>query len=117
MSKIITIVDHIGRTVIGSVKDQNETTLTLDNPVIIHVQPNPQTGQLQVQSFPYMFMEFLSQDSRDKNFWTFNKASIVLSEVELDERIISQYNNINNPQPVSPEGEPQVVKLFDEEEQ
>ena len=115
MSKIVTIVDHIGRTVIGSVKEQNESTITIDNPVIIHVQPNPQTGQLQVQSFPYMFMEFLSPSSRDKNYWTFNKQNIVISEVELDERIISQYNNINNPQLPEGNSEPQVVKLFDEE--
>lgn len=115
MSKIVTIVDHIGRTVIGSVKDQTDTSITIDNPVIIHVQPNPQTGQLQVQSFPYMFMEFLSPSSRDKNHWTFNKANIVLSEVELDDRIISQYNNINNPQAPDDSAEPEVVKLFDEE--
>lgn len=115
MYKIKTIIDHIGRTVVGGEVGQSDKTITLNNPVIIHVQPNAQTGQLQVQSFPYIFMEFLATSSREKNHWTFNKSSVVLSEVELDEKIISQYNNINTPQPAAPaQGEPQVIKLFED---
>jgi hypothetical protein len=114
MSKIKTIVDHIGRTVIGTEVSQDDKTITLNNPVIIHVQPNPQNGQLQVQSFPYIFMEFLSTESRDKNNWTFNKSHIVLSEVELDTKIIAQYNNINTPPPQPPQGEPEVIRLFED---
>ena len=114
MSKIKTIVDHIGRTVIGTEVSQDETTITLNNPVIVNVQPNPQNGQLQVQSFPYIFMEFLSTESRDKNNWTFNKSHIVLSEVELDSKIIAQYNNINTPAPQPVQGEPEVIKLFED---
>ena len=53
--QIKTIVDHIGRTVVGKLSQEDDETITLNNPVIIHVQPNPQTGQLQVQSFPYLF--------------------------------------------------------------
>lgn len=114
MSKIKTIVDHIGRTVIGEEVSQNDNTVTLNNPVIIHVQPNPQTGQLQVQSFPYIFMEFLTPESREKNHWTFDKSHIVLSEVELDSKIIAQYNNINTPQTQAPQGSPEVIKLFED---
>ena len=114
MSQIKTIVDHIGRTVIGVEVSQDEKTITLNNPVIVHVQPNPQNGQLQVQSFPYIFMEFLSQESRDKNHWTFNKSHIVMSGVSLDDRIIAQYNNINTPQQKAPQGEPEVIKLFED---
>jgi len=112
MTKIKTIIDHIGRTVIGVEVSESETTLTLNNPVIIHVQPSPQTGQLQVQSFPYVFMEFLTPASREKNYWTFNKSSIVLSEVDLDDKIIAQYNNINTPP--APQPEPEVIKLFED---
>ena len=57
--QIKTIVDHIGRTVLGVLKEDTKDSVTLFNPVIIHVQPDQQTGQLQVQSFPYIFMEFL----------------------------------------------------------
>lgn len=109
---MITFVDQIGRTVIGKLVEETESVITVDNPVIIHVQPNPQTGQLQVQSFPYLFMEFIDKDSRDQNQWTFFKSSIAVSKVALDERIISQYNNINSPP--APQPEPEVIKLFEE---
>ena len=117
MSKQIkTIVDHIGRTVVGVVKKEDTKTITLNNPVIIHVQPNPQTGQLQVQSFPYLFMEFIKGEDKSKNNWTFNKAAIAVSDVELDDKIIDQYENINKPPSaiVTPDEEPEVIKLFDE---
>tara|TARA_R100000742_G_C4267866_1_gene86112 strand:+ start:904 stop:1332 length:429 start_codon:yes stop_codon:yes gene_type:complete len=115
---IKTIVDHIGRTVVGELKKEDTKTITLFNPVIVHVQPDPQSGQLQVQSFPYIFMEFLKD--KDKNDWTFNKASISTSNVELDERITQQYANINNPNPPiqqQAQEEPEVIQLFDDEEE
>tara|TARA_R110002060_G_scaffold29969_1_gene40435 strand:- start:358 stop:729 length:372 start_codon:yes stop_codon:yes gene_type:complete len=112
---IKTIIDHIGRTVVGTVTKEDTKTITLFNPVIIHVQPDPQSGQLQVQSFPYIFMEFLKD--KDKNNWTFYKTAICTSDVDLDNRIITQYENINNPQPPiqeAPAEEPEVIKLFDD---
>ena len=115
---IKTIVDHIGRTVVGTLKKEDAKSITLFNPVIVHVQPDPNSGQLQVQSFPYIFMEFLKD--KEKNDWTFNKAAISTSNVELDERITQQYENINNPNPPiqqQAQEEPEVIQLFDEEEE
>ena len=112
MSDIITIVDHIGRTVIGVNKKETAKSLTIQNPVIIHVQPDAESGQLQVQSFPYLFMEFIKGD-KEQNNWTFDKAAIAVSDVELDDKIIMQYENINTPKPPAQEEEPEVVKLFD----
>ena len=119
--KIKTIIDHIGRTVVGVVVKEDAKTITLNNPVKIHVQPDQQSGQLQVQSFPYIFMEFLKD--KDKNNWTFTKTTICTSDVELDDRIITQYDNINNPQPpIQADGapatgeEPEVIKLFDDDD-
>ena len=116
---ISTIIDHIGRTVVGRTVKDTKDSITLYNPVIIHVQPDPESGQLQVQSFPYIFMEFLKD--KDKNNWTFAKSAISTSDVELDERIIQQYENINNPTPPiqqapteAPAEEPEVIKLFDD---
>ena len=64
-------------------------------------------------------MEFLKD--KDKNNWTFAKSAISTSDVELDDRIIQQYENINNPVPPIQEGssqnEPEVIKLFDDEEE
>ena len=123
--KIKTIIDHIGRTVVGVVAKEDTKTITLHNPVIIHVQPDAQSGQLQVQSFPYIFMEFLKD--KDKNNWTFTKTTICTSDVQLDDRIITQYDNINNPQPpiqqtaaaaATDSGEePEVIKLFDDDDE
>jgi hypothetical protein len=119
MSNIKTIMDHIGRNVIGTLVEETDNTITLNNPVIIHVQPNPQNGQLQVQSFPYIFMEFLAPGTRDKNNWTFSKTSVAVSDVELDGKIIMQYNSINSQPEISAESqasdsEPEVIKLFED---
>ena len=116
--QIKTIVDHIGRTVVGKVSNEDAETITLNNPVIIHVQPNPQTGQLQVQSFPYLFMEFIKGDDKSQNNWTFYKSTVATSDVELDEKIIEQYENVNKPPSpiITPDQEPEVIKLFDDDD-
>jgi len=117
-TKIRTIVDHIGRTVVGRATKETNATITLFNPVIIHVQPDQQSGQLQVQSFPYIFMEFLKD--KDKNNWTFTKSAISVSDCELDNRILQQYENINNPTPPIQQNtasKDDVVKLFDDEDE
>ena len=117
MSDITTIVDQVGRTVIGVEVKSTKDIITLNNPVIIHVQPNPENGQLQVQSFPYLFMEFIKGD-KTKNNWTFYKNAIAVSDVELDDKIIEQYHNINSPatpaKDASGTEEESVIKLFDE---
>ena len=114
--QIKTIVDHVGRTVVGKVKKEDTKTITLNNPVIIHVQPNPQSGQLQVQSFPYLFMEFIKGGEVKKNNWTFHKSTIAISDVELEDKILEQYENINKPPSpiVTPDDDPEVIKLFDD---
>lgn len=112
MSNIITISDHIGRTVVGVKASEDKDTLTLNNPIIVHVSPNAEDGNLQVQSFPYIFMELIKGD-KEKNNWTFNKSAIVVSDVELDEKLIEQVTRINTPKPEEADGEPEVVKLFE----
>ena len=77
---ISAIVDTVGRTVIGIVTEETKTTVTINNPVIVSVQPDPQNGQLQVQTFPYLFMEFIDGD-KTKNEWTFTKSAIATSTV------------------------------------
>ena len=109
--EIIAIVDQVGRTVVGVETGQTDETLTLNNPVIVHVQPDPQNGQLQVQTFPYLFMEFIAGDKQN-NEWTFTKANIVTSTVKLTEQITAQYHAINNPAPAVKEEEPEVIQLF-----
>ena len=115
MSKqIIAIVDQVGRTVVGVETGQTDETLTLNNPVIVHVQPDPANGQLQVQTFPYLFMEFIEGD-KQLNEWTFNKAAIATSTVKLTDQITQQYHAINNPAPAQAApaaADDNVIKLF-----
>ncbi len=85
--KHVAIIDQIGRNIIGKLVGETETTLTLNNPVILFVQPE-QTGQIQVQSFPVFFFEFINKEYRNQNNWTYNKANIVTSDVVLDDRIL-----------------------------
>jgi len=106
------IIDNVGRFIIGKVVSETDTVLSLKTPVIIHVQPS-QTGQLQVQTIPLFFGEFVKE--KDTNVWHYTKSTISYSDVELDDRLLNQYLAIANPSPIiQPTADPQVIKLFDD---
>lgn len=126
---ISTFVDHIGRVILGEVVSDSKETLKVKNPAIIHIGQQPQTGQLQVQTIPFFFREFVSSKAqKEGTVWSFNKDSVVVGEVDLDERLIEQYERIftNNPLPQAPQVNPvgkqsannkaEIIKLFDDEE-
>jgi hypothetical protein len=110
---MITFIDHIGRVVIGKLVTESENSITVNYPVILHTQIDPQTQKLNVQTYPYFFTEFIDQRDASKNNWIFNRNNIVQSEVSVEVRILEQYERMANPQQVSQE-EPEVIKLFDE---
>jgi len=121
-NNLVTIVDQIGRVLLGKVVKSDNNTLTLNNPAIIHIGQNPQTGQIQVQTIPYFFKEFIdaSQQEKGSNF-TFKRANIVEGEVELDERLKTQYERLFSAAPVvapatNKKVGAEVVKLFDDED-
>jgi len=114
------LVDHVGRTIIGEIVEDTETAYKLRNPCTIFVQPNEQ-GQLQVQTIPLFFKEFLTIDGREKGAtFTFRKDSITDSDAAqfLDSKLKTQYDGIvaNFAAPEeAPAGDGgEVVKLFDE---
>jgi hypothetical protein len=115
MNKITTFIDHIGRTIIAEEVESNDKTLTVKNPAIIHVQPTQQ-GQLNVQTIPLYFREFVSD--RNKNAgttWKFNKATIVVGlDVENDARLLEQYNKLFSAVTAAGGDDQKVIKLFDE---
>lgn len=120
MSKDIRIIiDSVGRYIVGEFAEASDSTLKLKNPVLLSIQPNQQTGQLHVQSFPLFFKEFLKGASKEQTTWEFSKSSIIVgTDLELDDRLMTQYENIVNQQPAStppsnPSGDAKVVKLFD----
>jgi hypothetical protein len=90
----VAIIDHIGRNIIGKLVEETGTTLSISNPVILHCQPQA-NGQLEVQTFPVFFFEFIDKTKRENNTWTYTKSNIVTSNITLDERIITQYAKIN----------------------
>lgn len=117
----ITFIDSIGRNILGTNTAENSDTITVENPVMIAVQPNG-NGQLQVQLVPLFFAEFIKYDENKKrNFkFRFNKCSIIVGDdFDIDLRIIDQYEKVlkgtfqadPQPLPVSP---PDTIKLFDE---
>ena len=107
-------LDSIGRTVIGKIVSETDSILTVENPALVAVQANPQTNQLQLQILPLFFKEFLS-DQTQSTTWEFRKCSITRSgTLELNAQFTAQYNQMfAGPQPAQ---EPNVVKLFDEDD-
>ena len=106
---MITFIDHIGRTLIGKLVEDTDTHIIVDNPVILNVNINQQTKQLNVNSYPLFFGEFISKSS-PKNVWKFNKSQVVIGDIELEQNIVQQYTAMTSP--VIPQ-EPEVIKLFD----
>lgn len=113
-TKLVTFVDHIGRTILATLVESDKTSLTVKNPAIIHVQPT-QAGQLNVQTIPLYFREFVGEKSKaNGTTWKFNLANIVLGvDIDNDPRLLEQYNRLFAAAPTAAPTEP-VIKLFDE---
>ena len=117
-----TFIDNAGRAIFGVVQDETQDSITVKNPVMIVVNQQ-QNGQMAVQLFPIFFQEFVVESSETgrANFFTYSKSSIALgNSFEIEPRIAEQYQRIVNPQLVAADasgngGEPEVIKLFDDE--
>jgi hypothetical protein len=124
MDNITTFVDNVGRVVVGQkVKSKDSSLLKIKEPAVVNVQVNQQNGQISVQLLPFVFREFVKQSAREKGVvWNFNVNNIVVSDnVELDDAIVKQYENIfekpvASAAPTVTRDEPEVVKLFDDED-
>lgn len=108
------------KSIIGQLVSENTKTLVVRNPASVHLQPT-QDGQIQVQLFPVWFSELLSNDQRDTGTeWSFSKNTITVSNkpIELDDRLIQQYNRTFGLVPeskiVTPNDNDKVIKLFDD---
>lgn len=122
-NNITVFVDSVGRMIVGSVIEEGstETNLKVNNPSIIQIQPDQQTGNISVQFLPYIFSEFVQESNRNNVSWDFPKSSIVTSDnIALDDRVVQQYLQIVSGQGTAvqqpPVEEPEVIKLFDEDE-
>lgn len=92
--KLIVFFDTVGRTIIGEIVKETDEKVSIKNPVIVHIVPNPNTGQMALQLFPAFFKEFQA-DKNEDTVWHYWKSQIVLSDnIKLDFRLESQYNNM-----------------------
>jgi hypothetical protein len=116
----VVFFDSVGRTILGDRinADSNETTLFIKNPAVVHIVPNQQTGQLQLQILPLFFKEFLA-DKAEATIWKYNRANITESnDIVFDFKLQTQYQQIFslNPEGQMPSQQPaDTIKLFDEE--
>lgn len=111
-NNLTVFLDNIGRTIIGTLVSETDTVLTVENPALVHIQPSPQSGQLQLQILPLFFKEFQA-DKSAPTVWDFKKCSITQPKpIEFHNQFAVQYQQLFVAPPAPPE--PEVVKLFDE---
>ena len=130
MNKVV-FVDNIGRTILGeeNKKKSTKALLAVDNPTIVFVQPNPDSGQIQVQVIPLFFRELAKEESREvAATWLFPRNNLTTNpDLVPDEKLLSQWDRVVGAGPDVPPGiviekkkdgddKPKVVKLFDEAE-
>jgi hypothetical protein len=106
-------IDHVGHTIVGDVLS-SDGKLRVKNPAILIASPN-NTGQLTVQLVPVFFKEFVNITVRDEGvIFNYDLSKIVMSEVNLDERLLEQYVNMFKPTQRVETKEAPTIKLFDE---
>ena len=122
MSNINAFVDSVGRVIVGDILKSDTKTLKVKEPAVVNIQVNQENGQISVQLLPFIFREFVKPELREDGIvWNFPKNTVVVSEnLELEDTIKKQYENIFNQPVASPETapptEPEVIKLFDDDE-
>jgi hypothetical protein len=120
-NKIVVFFDTVGRTILGERinAETNDKVLIIKNPAVVHIMPNQQTGQLQLQILPLFFKEFLAEKDSG-TLWKYNRENITEAvDVVFDFKLEAQYRQIFSatpvaPAPQQPQGSPEVIKLFDE---
>ena len=117
-NKLTVFLDAIGRTVIGKVvgnNDESNPVLSIENPAVVHIQPNPATNQLQLQIIPLFFKEFLA-DRSEPTIWNYRKSNITTSnDITFAVQFTAQYEQIFAAMQAPPQESGRVVKLFDDE--
>ena len=97
LTELTPFVDNVGRIVIGrtiGTISKTAKTIQVKNPAIVNIQMQ-EDGQVSVQLIPYMFKEFLLEDSQSETVWEFGLNNITYSyNVKLDERVTQQYEQV-----------------------
>jgi hypothetical protein len=125
-TNIVSFLDAVGRTIVGTIvaEQSNDTTLAVQNPVVLHVVPQDQSGRMSVQLLPIFFREFLADKTADVIFF-YKKTSITETSIDaFDFRLQAQYSQMFNKSnifvppsagEIAPAGgNNSVINLFDE---
>jgi hypothetical protein len=114
--EMIVYVDSVGRKFLAVKVSDDDTTLTVKNPVIINAMPN-QEGQMSLQLIPEFFREIL-EDQNQEIVFTYPKDMIVETNItKLAKQIEAQYLTLFKPVPTVIDNgatEGVVVDLFEE---
>jgi hypothetical protein len=107
-------IDHVGHSIVGELLGEENKVLKIKNPAILIAAPN-NNGQLTVQLVPVFFKEFIKQEKRENGaVFNYPVDKIVLSEVDLETRLLEQYVGMFTPTPKVENKETPTIKLFDE---
>ena len=122
-TKLVTFLDPIGRTILGELQANTPETLTVKNPVILHVVSD-NSGRMSVQLLPLFFREFLADKSENVTFFYKKNLITETQNATLDFRLQAQYAQLfgqnsvfvppNTGEIVTPQKSDKVVKLFDD---
>lgn len=126
---LVTFLDAVGRTIVGVPVAEKTTDeiLAVQNPVVLHVVPQDQSGRMSVQLLPLFFREFLADKTTDIVF-SYKRNNITETSIEaFDFRLQGQYTQMFSPNnifvppaagQVAPAAPAQnsggVINLFDE---
>jgi hypothetical protein len=116
---MVIFLDNVSRTIGGRLVSEDETTITLGNPVVINAIPNQQ-GQMSLHLIPVFFREMLDDINQVCEF-TYNKENITKSNItSLNNEIERQYEILFQPMTedvaVVDDSSDTVVEMFDGEE-
>ncbi len=114
-NKLVVFLDAIGRTIIGKVTKETEDILSVENPALVAVHPDTRTGQIQLQILPLFFKEFQA-DRNEATVWHYKKANITLADdITFVVQFSAQYEQLFAAASAA-QSEPEVVKLFSDDQ-
>lgn len=116
--ELIVFLDGVSRTIAGVKVADNDTTITVENPVIVNAMPN-QHGQMSLQLIPVFFREILEDQNQTCTF-DYSKSEITSTNItKLNKQIEMQYATLFAEVPTvvdTNEDTDKVVDLFKKEE-
>jgi hypothetical protein len=115
--EIIVFLDGVSRTIMGVKVADNDTTVTVENPVIVNAMPN-ESGQMSLQLFPCFFREVLEDQNQVMEF-EYRKSEITATNItQVNKQIQMQYAMLFKAVPTTVDmdtSSDKVVDLFSEE--